>query len=239
MASVIMGSLSRKGKLWETQIFWFVSMLYISVPTFTIIEGMSCNSAKAQLFLSNDNTCSTAPFHLLEIFQLTPFRFSPGCSSLYVPPFLIVICVFSRLPDQWLPEKDVVSRKDVRLTHLSATAKDVLYSGFCSSYRDAKPSTRECSRQETTLMKPPATPANGICRAVNKRSANSLHCHNNNAKTDSLKTNTANKETSFDTFSPTRKRVVNCVNEGSGVKLTGAAKRKQGKRFTGDAALRL
>lgn len=132
-----------------------------------------------------------------------------------------------------------MSRKDVSLTHLPPAAKDVLYSGFCSSYRDAAPSTRECSRQETTLMKPPATPANGICRAVTKRTINSQHCHNNNAKTDSLKTNTANKESSFDTFSPTRKRVVNCVNEGCGEKLTGAAKRKRGKRLTGDAALRL
>lgn len=151
----------------------------------------------------------------------------------------IVYCVLFRLPDEWLPEQDVVSRKDVRLTHLPPAAKDVLYSGFCSSYRDAKPSTRERSRQETTLMKPPATPANGICRAVNKKTTNSLHCHNNNAKTDSLKTNTANKETSFDSFSRRRKRPVNCVKEGCGEKLTGAAKRKQGKRLTGDVAVRL
>lgn len=42
---------------------------------------------------------------------------------------------YSRVDDEWVPEKDVTRVKRVEIASLSASAKVILYEQFCDSYR--------------------------------------------------------------------------------------------------------
>lgn len=136
-----------------------------------------------------------------------------------------------RLNDEWILEKDFTPLKDVRIASLDAGARRVLYSGFCSSYRSTVFSQNiansevKCVNKNLDIVTTKVKPINGTHKVPNGKIPQAHNILNNLTKTDSIKQYTAQELFSLD------KQQMNCrTNADGNTKVTGAKKRKQGRR---------
>lgn len=152
------------------------------------------------------------------------------CGTIHVTNRLI-ITYHSRLEDEWVPVKDVKRIKRVEIVQLPVTTKVMLYEQFCESYRKP-PSSQPVKR----LLNSPSVP-NDPLRTLPPRNCTSSRVLNNllaKQKKMSEAKSTASTTTSTSSTASGYSMVYRDEERTDRVEVSGAKKRKLGRRYGGN-----